>query len=62
MENLLHKVSQKVQEVAQHHADRQRGSDPSQAGSSSSDQRGHFRQGLSDFVFEAVDKYVDGKA
>lgn len=55
MDNLFHRVSQKVQEVAQHHADRERDSDPSQT-----DQQGHFRQGLPNFIFEAVDKYVDG--
>ncbi|KAF7977265.1 hypothetical protein HWV62_35470 [Athelia sp. TMB] len=59
MEGLFHKVSQKVQEVAQQHS-QQTGIQP--GGASSEQSGGHFRQGLPDFVFQAVDNYVDSLA
>jgi hypothetical protein len=66
MDQLLHKVSRKVQGLSQQHSSQSPTPKPSGLGelelTTCDRSQGHFRQGLPDFVFQAVDKYVDSLA
>lgn len=71
MDQLLHNVSQKIQNLTLQHPSHPESSKSNPSGNTTASEltassdhgqsEGHLRQALPDFVFQAVDKYVDSE-